>query len=73
MYGELHGLTIQNFVVKNEKHDLIRSYIKHIINANITKERNPLLFEIARANVVENSSTCSEEIPQENKYILCEK
>ena len=54
LHGEIHGLKIRNFVVKNEKGDLIRSYIKHIVNANITKTRNPLLFEIARANVIEN-------------------
>ena len=52
--GHRYGLNLQNFVVVDEKKDLIRSYVKHIIHQNITMERNPLLFEIARANIIKS-------------------
>ena len=41
-------------VIKKENKDLVRAYVKHLINENITEKRNPLLFAIARANVIEN-------------------
>ena len=52
--GIKHGWNVQNFVVKKENKDLVRAYVKHLINENITEKRNPLLFAIARANVIEN-------------------
>ena len=62
--GHRYGLNLQNFVVADEKKDLIRSYVKHIIHQNITIQRNPLLFEIARANII-NSIRNDVEMRQE--------
>ena len=62
--GHRYGLNLQNFVVTDEKKDLIRSYVKHIIHQNITMKRNPLLFEIARANII-NSIRNDVEMRQE--------
>ena len=59
------NLDLQSFVVKNENVDLIRTYVKHLIHENITERRNPLLFSIARANIMENikdNSKLNEEI-----------
>ena len=52
--GILFGIDLQSFVVKNENQDIIRTYVKHLIQENITEWRNPLLFNIARENVIEN-------------------
>ena len=52
--GNLYCVNLQSFVVNNEKEDLIRTYVKHLIRENITEKRNPLLFNIARANVIQN-------------------
>ena len=52
--GIKHGWNVQTFVVNKENKDLVRAYVKHLINENITEKRNPLLFAIARANVIEN-------------------
>ena len=41
-------------MVKNEKKDLIRTYMRHLIHENVTEDRNPLLFNIARTNIIEN-------------------
>ena len=59
------NLDLQSFVVKNDNVDLIRTYVKHLIHENITERRNPLLFSIARANIMENikeNSKLNEEI-----------
>ena len=67
--GERYGLALKNFVITNEKKDLIRSYVKHIMHENITKNRNPLLFEIARENII-NSIRSDAEMRLEVNGIL---
>lgn len=52
--GVHNCINLQSFVVKNENKDLIRTYVKHLVRENITEKRNPLLFNIARSNVIEN-------------------
>ena len=47
-------------MVENENKELVRAYVKHMIQENITKERNPLLFKIARDNVIQNIKYDSE-------------
>ena len=67
--GIKHGWSVQNFVVKKENKDLVRAYVKHLINENITEKRNPLLFAIARANVIENIKN-DVKLSEEIKLIL---
>ena len=45
------NLELQMFIVKNEKSDLIKAYVKRLINETITETRNPFLFNIAVANI----------------------
>ena len=58
--GVAFGLKLHNFVVENENKELVRAYVKHMIQENITEERNPLLFKIARNNVIQNMKDDSE-------------
>ena len=46
--------------MENENKELVRAYVKHMIQENITEERNPLLFKIARNNVIQNMKDDSE-------------
>ena len=52
--GVEYGLKLHNFVVENENKELVRTYVKHMIQQTITEEKNPLLFKIARDNVLLN-------------------
>jgi hypothetical protein len=52
--GVSYGLKLHNFVVENEKKEIVRAYVKLMIQQDITEERNPLLFKIARDNVIQN-------------------